>query len=64
MMTAKTLQALLIGALLASSAAFADSTIEVNVVAGKQEARFSIGDAKCVLVNEVIRCSPVLVASN
>jgi hypothetical protein len=64
MTTAKTLQALLIGALLASSAAFADSTIEVNVVAGKQEARFSIGDAKCVLVNEVIRCSPVLVASN
>ena len=64
MTTAKTLQALLIGALLASSAAFADSTIEVNLVAGKQEAKFSIGDAKCVLVNEVIRCSPVLVASN
>jgi hypothetical protein len=64
MTTAKTLQALLIGALLASSAAFADSTIEVNVVAGKQEAKFSIGDAKCVLVNEVIRCSPVLIASN
>jgi hypothetical protein len=64
MTTAKTLQALLIGALLASSAAFADSTIEVSVVAGKQEAKFSIGDAKCVLVNEVIRCSPVLVASN
>jgi len=64
MTTAKTLQALLIGALLASSAAFADSTIEVNVVGGKQEAKFSIGDAKCVLVNEVIRCSPVLVASN
>ena len=64
MTTAKTLQALLIGALLASSATFANSTIEVNVVAGKQEAKFSIGDAKCVLVNEVIRCSPVLVASN
>ena len=64
MTTAKTLQALLIGVLLSAGAAFADSTIEVNVVAGKQEARFSIGDAKCVLVNEVIRCSPVLVASN
>ena len=64
MTTAKILQALLIGALLASSAAFADSTIEVSVVAGEQEAKFSIGDAKCVLVNEVIRCSPVLVASN
>jgi hypothetical protein len=60
----KTLQALLIGALLASSAAFADSTIAVSVVAGKQQANFSLGDSKCVLVNEVIRCSPVLVASN
>jgi hypothetical protein len=60
----KTLQALLIGALLSSSAAFADSAIEVSVVAGAQQARFSIGDSKCVLVNEVIQCSPVLVASN
>jgi hypothetical protein len=34
------------------------------VVAGKQEANFSLGDSKCVLVNEVIKCSPVLVASN
>ena len=64
MMTAKTLQALLIGALLASSAAFADSTIEVNVVAGKQEAKFSIGDAKCVLVDGEIKCQPVILASN
>jgi hypothetical protein len=64
MTTTKTLQALLIGALLASSAAFADSTIQVDVVAGKQEAKFSIGDSRCVLVNEVIKCAPVLVASN
>ena len=64
MTTTKTLQALLIGALLASSAAFADSSIQVNVVAGKQQASFSLGDSKCVLVNEVIKCSPVLVASN
>ena len=63
-MTTKTLQALLIGALLSASAAFADSSIEVSVVAGKQEAKFSIGDAKCVLVNDVIQCAPVLVASN
>ncbi len=64
-MTTKTLQALLIGALLsASTAAFADSSIEVNVVAGKQEAKFSIGDARCVLVNDVIKCAPVLVAAN
>ena len=63
-MTTKTLQALLIGVLLSASAAFADSSIEVNVVAGKQEANFSIGDSRCVLVNEVIRCASVLVASN
>jgi hypothetical protein len=63
-MTTKILQALLIGALLCASAAFADSSIEVSVVGGKQEAKFSIGDSKCVLVNEVIKCSPVLVASN
>jgi hypothetical protein len=64
MTTAKTLQALLIGALLASSAAFADSAIEVSVVAGKQEAKFSIGDAKCVLIDGQIKCQPVLFASN
>ena len=64
MTTAKTLQALLISALFASTAALADHSIEVSVVAGKQEAKFSLGDAKCVLVNEVIQCSPVLVASN
>ena len=63
-MTTKTLQALLIGALLSACAAFADSSIEVSVVAGQQQAKFSIGDAKCVLVNEVIQCAPVLVASN
>ena len=63
-MTTKTLQALLIGALLSASAAFADSSIEVSVVSGKQEAKFSIGDSKCVLVNDVIKCAPVVLASN
>jgi hypothetical protein len=64
-MTTKTLQTLLIGALLsASAAACADSSIEVSMVAGKQEAKFSIGDSKCVLVNDTIKCAPVLVASN
>lgn len=63
-MTTKILQSLLIGALLASSAAFADSAIQVSTVNGNQEAQFSLGDSKCVLVAEVIRCSPVVVASN
>ena len=63
-MTTKILQSLLIGALLSASAAFADSAIEVNVVAGKQQAKFSIGDVKCVLVDEQIKCMPMVVASN
>jgi serine/threonine protein phosphatase PrpC len=63
-MTTKTLQALLIGALLASSAAFADQSIEVSVVNGKQQAAFSVGDSKCVLINDAIQCTPVVLASN
>ncbi len=63
-MTTKTLQALLIGTLLASASAFADQSIEVSVVNGKQQAAFSLGDSKCVLVNDVIRCTPVVLASN
>jgi hypothetical protein len=63
-MTTKTLQALLIGALLASSAAFADQSIEVSIVNGKQQASFSVGDSKCVLANDVIKCTPVVLASN
>ena len=64
-MTTKTLKALLIAALLGcATAAFADQSIEVSVVNGRQQASFSLGDSKCVLVNDVIRCTPVVVASN
>ena len=63
MTTTKTLQALLIGALLAASSAFADSSIQVTSSNGRQEAKFNLGDSKCVLVNEVIICTPVLIAS-
>jgi hypothetical protein len=63
-MTTKTLQALLITALLASGAAFADQSIQVSVVNGKQQASFGVGDSKCVLVDDVIRCVPVVLASN
>jgi hypothetical protein len=63
-MTTPTLKALLITALLASGAAFADQSIEVSVVNGKQQAIFSLGDSKCVLVNDVIKCTPVALASN
>jgi hypothetical protein len=64
MTTAKTLQTLLIGALLTASSAFADSSIQVESVNGRQEAKFSLGDSKCVLVDEAIVCTPVLIASN
>jgi len=63
-MTTKTLQALLITALLASVSAFADQSIQVSVVNGKQQASFGVGDSKCVLVNDVIKCTPVILASN
>ena len=46
------------------SAAFADQSIEVSVVNGKQQAAFSVGDSKCVLVNDAIQCTPVVLASN
>jgi hypothetical protein len=63
-MTTRTLKALLIAALLSSTAALADQTIEIDVVNGKQQASFKVGDSKCVLVNDVIKCAPVVLASN
>ena len=58
----KLLTGLLIGALLSTSA-LADNRIEVDVVNGKQQATFSLGDSKCMLVGEVIKCVPTVVAS-
>ena len=63
MTTAKLLTGLLIGALLSASA-LAENRVEVSIVNGKQQASFSLGESRCVLVNEVIRCAPVLVASH
>jgi hypothetical protein len=64
-MTTKLLKALTIAALLAASgAALADQPIQVEVVNGKQQANFSLGDSKCVLVNDVIKCASVVLASN
>jgi hypothetical protein len=59
-MTTKLLTSLLMAALFASSAAFAaDSAIQVSMVEGKQQAQFKVGDARCVLVDDQIRCTPV-----
>lgn len=58
------LKAALIAALFSSAAAFADNSVQVSVVNGKQEAKFSVGDSKCTLVDGTIRCAPVVLASN
>ena len=63
-MTTKTLKTLLIAALLSSVSALADQSIEVSVINGKQQAQFKVGDSKCVLVNDVIQCTPLVLASN
>ena len=63
MTTAKLLTGLLIGATL-SSAALADNRIEMSVVHGAQQAKFRVGDSKCVLVGDVIKCMPTITASN
>jgi hypothetical protein len=63
MTTTKLLTGLLIGALLSTSA-LADNRIEVQMVNGKQQASFTLGDSKCVLVGDVIKCLPTVVASN
>jgi hypothetical protein len=63
MTTTKLLTSLLIGALL-SAGALADNRIEMSVVRGAQQAKFSLGDSKCVLVGDVIKCMPSIMASN
>jgi len=63
-MTTKILQSLLIAALLCASTAFAGDGIEISSVNGSQQAKFSLGDSKCVLVDEAIRCTPIVIASN
>jgi hypothetical protein len=60
-MTTKTLTSLLIGALLAVAAsAYADeSPIRVAMEDGKTRAQFSVGDSRCVLINDQIRCTRI-----
>jgi hypothetical protein len=64
-MTSKLLKSLTIAALLAScTAAFADQPIQVQVVNGKQQVSFQVGDGNCTLVNDAIQCTRVVLASN
>jgi hypothetical protein len=60
-MTTKTLTRLLIAALLAgSAAAYADETpIRMAMEDGKTVVQFKVGDSRCLLVDDQIRCTPV-----
>jgi hypothetical protein len=60
-MTTKTLTKLLIAALLAgSTAAYADqASIQIAMEDGKQTAQFKVGDSRCVLRDDEIRCIPL-----
>ena len=63
-MTLTILQGLLIGALLCASSAFADGSIQIGTVNGRQQASFRLGDSTCVLVDETVLCAPIVVASS
>jgi hypothetical protein len=55
----KTLSKLLIAALLAgSAAAYADQApIQVAMEDGKTVAQFKVGDSRCVLIDDQVRCT-------
>jgi hypothetical protein len=60
MTTTKLLSTLLISALLASVTAHAEQQpIVIALEEGKQIASFNVGDSRCVLKNDKIRCAPV-----
>ena len=60
-MTTKTLTSLLIGALLLAAASVhaAESSIQVAMEDGKTRAQFTVGDSRCVLIDDQIRCTRV-----
>lgn len=59
-MTIKTFTSMLIGVLLtAAGCAYADENIQVAMEDGKTRAQFSVGDSRCVLVDDQIRCSRI-----
>ena len=62
MTTANLLKSLLIAALLASGAAHAadsSSNIQVAMEDGKTVAQFKVGDSRCVLIDDQVRCTPI-----
>jgi hypothetical protein len=64
-MTANLLKSLLIAALIASaSAQAADDAITLTVQDGKPQAAFNLAGSRCVLVDDVVRCSSKLVVAD
>jgi len=60
MTTHQTLRSLLIVALLASGTTRgADSAIRVSNEQGKPVAQFKVGDSRCVLKDDQVRCAPI-----
>ena len=57
----KTLIKLLVAAVLAgSAAAYADEApIQVAMEEGKTIAQFKVGDSRCILIDDQVRCTPV-----
>ena len=56
----KILSALVIAAILSSTAAFAEDTLRVSMQNGKQRVDFSLnGNDKCVMIDDKITCAPM-----
>jgi len=59
-MTSNGVKSLWMAALLAyGSALAADNVIQVSNEQGKPMAQFNLGDSRCVLQNDQIRCTPL-----
>jgi hypothetical protein len=58
-MSTRILHSLAIAALLAYGIAHAENTIQVVNEHGTSVAQFKIGDSRCVLKDDQIRCTPV-----
>lgn len=61
---ARIVAAPLMGVLLIATGAQADGRLERAHLHRGQQASLGLGDSKCVVVGEVLKCVPTVVASN
>ena len=60
MTIARTLKCLLIAALVACASSYAAETpIQVAMEDGKTVAQFKVGDSRCSLIDDQVRCTPI-----